>query len=61
MAGMYGIYGVNLALNIGDCVPLICESENHIKVGPISVWDIKEPVRMTSTLTVTTLRATIES
>ena len=29
-------------------------------VGPVSIWDVNEPVRMTSALTVTTLRANIE-
>ena len=32
----------------GLCI--LCESENHVKVGPVSVWDVKEPLRMTSTL-----------
>ena len=38
----------NLALNIG-------ESQNHVNVGPVSIWDVKEPLRPTSTLAVTIL------
>ena len=37
----------------GLCIPR--ESENHVNVGPISIWDVKEPLRMTSTLAVTIL------
>ena len=29
-------------------------------VSPVSVWDVKEPLRMISTLAVTTLSASIE-
>jgi len=37
------------------------ELENHINVGPVSFWEVKkEPMRMTSTLAVTTLSARIE-
>ena len=36
------------------------ELENHVNVGPVSIWDVKEPLRMTSTLAVTTLSASIE-
>ena len=31
------------------CIPR--QSENHVNVGPVSVWDIKQPLRPTSTLT----------
>ena len=31
------------------------ESENHVNVGPVSIWDVKEPLRKTSTLAVTIL------
>jgi len=31
------------------------ESENHVNVGPVSIWDVKEPLRTTSTLAVTIL------
>ena len=24
-----------------------CESENHVNVGPVSIWDVKEPMRTT--------------
>ena len=27
-----------------------CETENHANVGPILIWDIKEPLNTTSTL-----------
>ena len=36
------------------------ESDNHVNVSPVSIWDIKEPLRTTSTLAVTTLSANIE-
>ena len=39
------------------CIPH--ELGNHVNVGPVSIWDIKEPLR-TSTLAVTTLSANIE-
>ena len=42
----------------GLCVPR--ESENHVNVGPVSIWDVKEPLRTTSTLAVTILSASIE-
>ena len=32
----------------------------HVNVGPVLVWDVKEPLRTTSTLAVTTLSASIE-
>ena len=38
-----------MALNFGDyrvCVPR--KSENRASVSPISVWDVKEPLMMTS-------------
>ena len=35
------------------------ESENHVNVGPVSIWDVKEPLRTTSTLAVTILSASI--
>ena len=31
------------------------ESENHVNVGPVSIWDVKEPLRTTSTMPVTIL------
>ena len=37
----------------GLCIPR--ESENHVNVGAVSVWDVKEPLRTTSTLAVTIL------
>ena len=33
----------------------ITTSENHVNVGPVSIWDVKEPLRTTSTLAVTIL------
>ena len=36
------------------------ESENRVNVDPVSIWDVKEPLRTTSTLAVTTLSASIE-
>ena len=36
------------------------ESVNHVNVGPVSIWDVKEQLRTTSTLAVTVLGATIE-
>jgi len=27
------------------------ESENHVKVGAVSIWDVKEALRATSTVT----------
>jgi hypothetical protein len=42
----------------GLCIPR--ELENHINVGPVSIWDVKEPMRTTSTLAVTSLSASIE-
>ena len=27
----------------GLCIPR--ESENHVNVGPVSIWDVNEPVR----------------
>ena len=43
----------------GLCIPR--ESENHVNVGPVSIWDVKEPPRTTSTLAVTILSASIET
>ena len=37
------------------------ELENHVNAGPVSVWDVKEPLRTTSTLAVTTLSASTET
>ena len=37
----------------GLCIPR--ESENHVNAGPVSIWDVKEPLRTTSTLAVTIL------
>ena len=31
------------------------ESENHVNVGPVSIWEVKDPLRTTSTLAVTIL------
>ena len=42
----------------GLCIPH--ESENPINVGTVSIRDLKEPLRMTNTLGVTTLSASIE-
>ena len=54
--GKHGIFGVNIRLStLGTC-----ELENHINVGPVPVCDVKEPLRTTSTLAVTTLSASIE-
>ena len=36
------------------------ESEDHVNIGSVSIWDEYEPLRMTSTLAVTTLNASIE-
>ena len=38
------------------------ESDNHVIVGTVSIWDVKEPlrVRTTSTLAVTIITASIE-
>ena len=36
------------------------ESENHVNVGRVSIWDVKEPLRTTSTLAVTIFSASIE-
>ena len=30
-------------------------SENHVNVGPVSIWEVKEPLRTTSTLAMTIL------
>ena len=55
--GRHGMFGVK---PLGICIPH--ESENHINVSPVSIWDVKEPLslRTTSTLAVTTLSARIE-
>ena len=37
----------------GLCIPR--ESENPVNVGSVSIWDVKEPLRTTSTLAVTIL------
>ena len=42
----------------GLCI--LHELINHVNVGPIPIWHKKEPLRMTSTLRVTTLGASIE-
>ena len=31
---------------------ILHEWENHINVSPVSIWDVKEPLRMTCTLAV---------
>ena len=49
----HGIFGVKIwLLTLGTVFP--CESENHVNVGPVSIWDVKEPLRTTRTLAVTT-------
>ena len=58
IAGMVYLPLKSCSQCVGLCIP--CESENHINVGPILIWDVKEPWRMTSTLAVTTLSARIE-
>ena len=47
------IWCKNLALNIEECVP--CDSDSMAYVSPISVWDIKELLRMMSILAGTTI------
>ena len=42
----------------GLCIPR--ELENHNNVGPVSIWDVKEPLRTASILPATTLSASIE-
>jgi len=37
-----------------------CELENNVNVGLVSIWDVKEAQRTTSTLAVTILGASIE-
>ena len=44
--------------HLGLCIP--CESENHVDVGPVSIWHVIEPLRTTSTLSAITLNASIE-
>ena len=45
---------LSLATAIGRlCIPR--ESENHVNVGPVSIWDVKETLRTTSTLAVSIL------
>ena len=44
--------------HMGTVYPL--RIQNHVNVGPVSVWDVKESLRMTSILAVTTLSASIE-
>ena len=39
----------------GLCIPR--ESKNHVNDGPVSIWDINEPVRTTSNQVVTILGA----
>ena len=55
-AGMFGIQPGSRRWE--RCIPR--ESENHLNVGPVSIYDVKEPLRTTSTLVVTTLSASIE-
>ena len=50
-----GVFGIKTWLSTSGTV----ESENHVNVGPVSLWDVKEPLRTTSTLAVTTLSASI--
>jgi len=38
-----------------------CELENRVNVSHVSILDVKEPLRMASTLAVTTLSASIKS
>jgi len=56
----HGIYGAHLSLNTGLCIP--CESENHGNVGHISTWDINEPLRVRTciSLAMSTLSANLE-
>ena len=42
----------------GQCIPR--ELENQVNVGPVLIWDVKEPLRKTSTLAVTISSASIE-
>ena len=50
-----------LAVNIGNVTGTVYPYalENHINVSPILVWYVKESLRTTSTLAVTTLIASI--
>ena len=43
----HDIFGVKTWLSTsGLCITH--ESENHVNVSPVSAWDIKEPLRITS-------------
>ena len=44
--------------NMGLCIPH--ESENHVNISPISILNVKEPQRTTSTLAVTPLNVSTE-
>ena len=46
----HGIFGVKIWLSTSGTVCILHESENHDNVGPISIWDVKEPHRTTSIL-----------
>ena len=44
--GSLGVFGDNIWLStLALCNP--CESEIHGNVGPVSVWDVSEPMRTT--------------
>ena len=47
-----------MCMHKNECISIT--SENHVNVGPVSIWDVKEPLRTTSTLAVTILSASIE-
>ena len=51
--GRHGIFGVKKWLSTLSLV-------NRVNVGFILIWDLKEPLRMTSTLAVTILSVSIE-
>ena len=60
----HGRRGIHLVLKPGFQLwglYIPCESENHVNVGHVTIWDINEPPMMTNTLSVTTLSANLES
>ena len=60
--GRHVVFGIKKPdSTYGDCERIPHESENHINVGPISIRDVKEPLRTTSTLAVTTLLLTLSA
>ena len=54
------IFGVKMTGSQHWGLSISRKLENQINIGPISVWDVKEPLSTTGTLAVTTLSASIE-